>query len=166
MELKEILKQVSAFFETTIARTREEIFGPDNIRDITFNQYMYLEKIKELNNPTYGQLAKQLGVSKPAITGIVSKLIELGYIKRQKSPNDNRSYSNEKNEKDDVQNCIKWFVHKPPLSSSKNFYQQTDESCCHQKFKEASEPPFVLRVYTCYFKPMHHTEAKPAPPTA
>ena len=93
MELKNILKQISAYFENIIAQTREEVLGKENIRDITFNQYIYLEKIKEMNNPTYSELSKKLNVTKPSVTEIINKLIKLDYIEKKMSKHDKRVYN-------------------------------------------------------------------------
>jgi DNA-binding MarR family transcriptional regulator len=60
--------------------------------DMTFKQFVYLDIIVKMNNPTYGELARKFKVTKPAVTAIVNKLIDLEYLKRVQSHEDRRVY--------------------------------------------------------------------------
>ena len=60
--------------------------------DITMNQMHYLETIAMLSNPTSGDLADSLSVTRPSVSAIVKKLIETGYLTKTKSKIDGRVY--------------------------------------------------------------------------
>ena len=53
-------------------------------------QIYYLDVINELENPTLGEIAKKLALSKPSITAIIEKLVQSGYIVKVKSDADRR----------------------------------------------------------------------------
>lgn len=58
--------------------------------DMTFRQFVYLDAIVRMDNPTYGEVAAKFKVTKPAVTAIVNKLIGLGYLERLQSQTDLR----------------------------------------------------------------------------
>jgi DNA-binding MarR family transcriptional regulator len=64
---------------------------PD-LPNLTVKQYYYLDVINWMNNPTYSEIAEKFKVTKPAVTGIVTKLINLGYLERVQSEKDRRVY--------------------------------------------------------------------------
>lgn len=53
-------------------------------------QIYYLDVINEMKNPTLGEIAKKLGLSKPSITAIVEKLVQSDYVVKVKSDEDRR----------------------------------------------------------------------------
>ncbi|TAL38665.1 MAG: MarR family transcriptional regulator [Spirochaetes bacterium] len=59
---------------------------------LTARQLYYLETIREMKNPTYGELARRLALSKPSVTAAVEKLAGLGYVQRIQSDEDRRSF--------------------------------------------------------------------------
>ena len=60
--------------------------------EMTFRQFIYLEAIIRMDNPTYGEVAERFKVTKPAVSAIVTKLIRLGYLERVQSGEDRRVY--------------------------------------------------------------------------
>lgn len=80
---------------TELVRTYREAYRLSMLRelpDMTFRQFVYLDAILKMNNPTYTEVAKEFNVTKPAVTAIVNKLIGLGYLKRIQSQEDRRIY--------------------------------------------------------------------------
>ncbi len=60
--------------------------------DLTFKQFVYLDTILKMNEPTYSDIAKKFNITKPSVTIMVNKLISLGYLKRIQSEDDRRVY--------------------------------------------------------------------------
>lgn len=84
IKLSKIMMEISQAY-------REANLGPD-LPNLTFKQYYYLDNIYRMDNPTYSEIAEKLRVTKPAVTSIVNKLIEMGYLERVQSATDRRNY--------------------------------------------------------------------------
>ena len=64
----------------------------NELPEMTFRQFVYLDAIVKMDYPTYGEVAEKFKVTKPAVTAIVNRLIGLGYLKRVQSQEDRRIY--------------------------------------------------------------------------
>ncbi|MBP2642647.1 MAG: transcriptional regulator, MarR family [Firmicutes bacterium] len=71
---------------------RGAVLGELELADMTFKQFVYLDTIIKMNNPTYSELGRKFKVTKPAVTAAVNKLIGLGYLERVQSNEDRRVY--------------------------------------------------------------------------
>ena len=58
----------------------------------TARQIVYIDIINMLGNPSLGEIAKALKLSKPSVTAIVDKLTSKGYIEKFQSDEDRRSF--------------------------------------------------------------------------
>ena len=58
----------------------------------TARQIVYIDIINMLGNPSLGEIAKALKLSKPSVTAIVDKLASKGYIAKFQSDEDRRSF--------------------------------------------------------------------------
>ena len=58
----------------------------------TARQIVYIDIINMLGNPSLGEIAKALKLSKPSVTAIVDKLASKGYIEKFQSDEDRRSF--------------------------------------------------------------------------
>lgn len=67
-------------------------FEQEGFSEITMRQMLYLETIDRLEKPTFGDLADHLQVTPPSVSGIIKKLVRLGYVYKEKSPEDGRVY--------------------------------------------------------------------------
>lgn len=63
-----------------------------DIQDISLTGYHYLEMLSSMDNPTFVDLTRRMGVSKPTVTIMVNKLIDKGYLKKTQSEADRRVY--------------------------------------------------------------------------
>ena len=63
-----------------------------NISQLTFKQIEYLKKFDEREYVTISQLAEDLNLSKPSITEMVKKFIQLDCIKKEQCDHDARVY--------------------------------------------------------------------------
>ncbi len=62
------------------------------ISEINLTQFQYIGVIHQNSDLTFSELAKNLNLSKPAVTSIVHKLIEQGYVIKQQSDRDRRVF--------------------------------------------------------------------------
>ncbi len=56
------------------------------------NDYYYLTTIYYMNQPNFSQVAEVLNLTKPAISALVRKLIQLGLIEKKQSEEDKRIF--------------------------------------------------------------------------
>lgn len=59
-------------------------------QSVTPSQMTVMMALHEFKICTVGFLSRQLGVSDPTVTGIVDRLVRLGYVKRQRGIEDRR----------------------------------------------------------------------------
>jgi DNA-binding MarR family transcriptional regulator len=69
-----------------------EIFSECGLSDITVKQIGYLRTIDEHGEVTFSGLAKITRNSKPTITEIINKFVNMECVYRDKSPDDGRIY--------------------------------------------------------------------------
>lgn len=69
-----------------------EIFSECGLSDITVKQIGYLRTIDEHGDVTFSGLAKITRNSKPTITEIINKFVNMECVYRDKSPDDGRIY--------------------------------------------------------------------------
>ncbi len=75
----------------SIMKCKLEVINEQNL-GLGLNYYVYLDRIRKLGFPSFGELAEKLNVSKPAITAVVNKLIKLGYVEKVQSAEDKRVF--------------------------------------------------------------------------
>jgi len=63
-----------------------------NISQLTLKQIEYLKKFDEREYVTISQLAEELGLSKPTITEMVKKFIQLDCVQKEQCNHDARVY--------------------------------------------------------------------------
>jgi DNA-binding MarR family transcriptional regulator len=88
---KRSLSEIIGLFSHQFAQF-EAIASKGVFSDLTMKQVFYLETIGNMDKPTFTELAKKLGLSKPSISAIVDKLIQKNYLQKQLDPDDKRSY--------------------------------------------------------------------------
>lgn len=60
--------------------------------DLNMSMCQYIGVIGGFDQPTFTDLAGALGLSKPAVTAIVNKLILSGYVRKEQSDQDKRVF--------------------------------------------------------------------------
>jgi len=85
--------------EQTIARITELIsdmeasaFQQEGFAELSMRQVFYMETIARLGHPSFSELAEALGVTRPSVTTLVSKLIRNGYVEKVQDGEDRRSF--------------------------------------------------------------------------
>jgi len=92
MDDKSIVLETVEMISQLMGELESKAFEQEGFSDITMNQMHYLETIAMLSNPTSGDLADSLSVTRPSVSAIVKKLIETGYLTKTKSKVDGRVY--------------------------------------------------------------------------
>lgn len=91
-ERKVVLDTVEMISEL-MGELESKAFEQEGFSEITMRQMYYLETIGRLGRPTFGDLAEHLQVTPPSVSGITKKLIRLGYVSKEQSPEDGRVYN-------------------------------------------------------------------------
>ncbi len=73
-----------------IEEIETDVIENSELAKLSRKQIYYLDIIDQMNNPTLGELAEKLGLSKPSITAMVEKFVQNGYIEKVKSDADRR----------------------------------------------------------------------------
>lgn len=85
---KEIISRLTQYFLESDTEIKEEY----TFTDLSMNQIYYIDIINQLGRPIFSELTKALGLSKPSITAIINKLVMAGYVSKEKSSEDKRSF--------------------------------------------------------------------------
>jgi DNA-binding MarR family transcriptional regulator len=92
MSLPDSFDHIVAILTRTFAQLETRALQESELSNLTMKQIVYLDTIARLQSPTFSDLAKQLGVSKPSVTVIVHKLVKKGYVEKVQSTEDKRSF--------------------------------------------------------------------------
>jgi len=92
--LKEYHTLFSVFNRFMLIKTecRFHIMDKHNITQLTLKQIEYLKKFDKREYVTISQLAKELSLSKPSITEMVKKFIQLDCVQKEQCNHDARIY--------------------------------------------------------------------------
>jgi DNA-binding MarR family transcriptional regulator len=92
MSSDEILTEVVALLTAKFADAQIEGAREAGFSDLSLRQFIYLDLIARLGNPTPTELARALEVSKPTVSVAIDHLEEAGYVRKVQSDEDRRSY--------------------------------------------------------------------------
>lgn len=92
MDERKIVLDTVEMISQLMGELESKAFEQEGFLDITMNQMLYLEAIARLGLPTFGDIAEDLGVTRPSVSSIVKKLIKMGYLAKVQSDQDGRVY--------------------------------------------------------------------------
>ena len=92
MDKKNIVLDTVEMISQLMGELESKAFELEGFADVTMNQMLYLESVARLGQPTFGDIADQLGVTRPSVSGIIKKLIKMGYLDKVQSDQDGRVY--------------------------------------------------------------------------
>jgi len=92
MDNKTVVLDTVEMISQLMGELESKAFEQEGFSDITMHQMLYLETIARLNQPTFGEIADFLSVTRPSVSTIIKKLIKLGYVKKVQSSADGRVY--------------------------------------------------------------------------
>lgn len=82
---------LSGSMRDTMRKFREEA-DVGELFNLTFTQLHYLHAVRELDSPTFSELAEKFNVQKSTITAIIGKLIQRDYLYKVQSQHDLRVF--------------------------------------------------------------------------
>lgn len=82
-EIVDILTRTMGEMEARVVSGRE-------FAELSMRQLHYLDVVNRLGHPTLGELAAELGVSRPSVTAAVAKLRDAGFVAKVASDEDRR----------------------------------------------------------------------------
>lgn len=87
MELEKLIFKVNSHLYSLY---RKYSANCEDIVNISYSEYFYVEALNILEDATYSDLAQYLNLSKPSVTNMVKKLIAKGLIYKIQSEKDRR----------------------------------------------------------------------------
>lgn len=74
-------------------RNLNTTLNEEEVNKFSNNDYYYLLVINSLQKPNFSQIAENLSLTKPAVSAIVRKLINMKLVEKQQSTEDKRIYN-------------------------------------------------------------------------
>ena len=68
--------QLIAILTRSFAELESQALSESELGELSMKQLVYLDMIASLDRPTFSDLARSLGVSKPSVTAIVSRFMQ------------------------------------------------------------------------------------------
>jgi DNA-binding MarR family transcriptional regulator len=90
-ERKAVLNTVEMISQL-MGELESKAFDQEGFSEVTMHQMHYLESISRLDRPTFSDLADYLEVTPPSVSGIIKKLMQMGYVQKDRSEEDGRVY--------------------------------------------------------------------------
>jgi len=92
MDYEERLVKMVAVLTQLIADLNYGAFSTGLLSNLTMNQFICLNALAELENPTVSELAKTLNLAKPTVTNTVNTLVADGWVDKVQSMEDKRIF--------------------------------------------------------------------------
>jgi DNA-binding MarR family transcriptional regulator len=90
--IRDNLAYISNYICRESVKNLNKNLSGSELKRFSTNDYYYLTAIYYLGKPNFSQIANELGLTKPAITVLIQKLIKMGLIEKIQSDNDKRVY--------------------------------------------------------------------------
>jgi DNA-binding MarR family transcriptional regulator len=109
---KDILEKAIFSASAVLAEMEMRAFHDERFSELSVRQMLYLNTIVQMGHPTFSDLARELGVSKPSVTANVTRLINKGYVKKVRDNEDLRTYHIMPTTKADEFDALHQSIHK------------------------------------------------------
>ncbi|ABA90239.1 winged helix-turn-helix transcriptional regulator, MarR family [Syntrophotalea carbinolica DSM 2380] len=93
MDHKQRIMEIFEIVSRALVNAKMQKLRKIGAREINLTQFQYINAINHAEDLTPTSLAKTLKLSKPAVTGILNKLVEQGYVTKSQSQSDRRVYN-------------------------------------------------------------------------
>ena len=84
------LQKLIEILSQSMEQNERKVIRQSDFASLSMSKIHYLDTISHLEKPTFSQLAKELGVSKPSVTLTVESLQNMGYVRKVQSDQDLR----------------------------------------------------------------------------
>lgn len=112
MSSEKTLTEVVSLLTARFADAQIDGVREAGLADLSLSQFVYLEHIARIGNPTPTGLAKAQGVSKPTVSVAIDRLESAGYIRKTHSDEDRRSYHLHLTEKGELFSKVHADIHR------------------------------------------------------
>jgi DNA-binding MarR family transcriptional regulator len=92
MHKQAALEKFVAYASALMAELESQAFQDERFAELSMRQMFYLNTIIRIEHPTFSDLARELSVSKPSVTAIVTTLIKKGYVRKVQDDEDRRAF--------------------------------------------------------------------------
>ncbi len=86
------LERAITLVSSLVADQEALAFRQEGFSELTMRQVGHMEAIIRLGHPSFGELAGELGITRPSVTAIVARLAAAGYVEKVQDPEDRRSF--------------------------------------------------------------------------
>ena len=86
------LPEIVDIITRTFARMQGAALEAGEFADLSIHQITCLDLIAQMEEPTATDLARTLRVTKPTVSALLARLLQSGYIRKERSPTDARSW--------------------------------------------------------------------------
>jgi DNA-binding MarR family transcriptional regulator len=78
--------------DLSLKKLQKEVGESSGISKLTIHQFQYIDAIHELGGPTITEIAEKLNITKASVTTGIKKLIQMGYVNKTQSTEDQRVF--------------------------------------------------------------------------
>ena len=86
------LPEVVEVVTRTFAQLQARVLRESEFAELSLRQVSCLDLIQRLAEPTPSDLARELGITKPSVSALVARLLTAGFIHKERSHADGRSF--------------------------------------------------------------------------
>lgn len=90
MNVEDKLIEIVELITGMAVEVNEGAFSKGLFSNLTWAQFIYLDAIAKMQNPTISEVAHKLDVAKPTVTNTVNSLVAGGYVDKVLSSDDKR----------------------------------------------------------------------------
>jgi DNA-binding MarR family transcriptional regulator len=92
MSTASTLTDTVAVVTRTFAQMETEALREGGFGELSLRQIACLDLIQRLAEPTPGDLARELGITRPSVSGLIARLMAGGFIRKERTHQDARSF--------------------------------------------------------------------------
>ena len=91
-EVEPALVALIAQMTRLVSEMEQAVVKEAGFSELSMRQVTFLELVEQMANPTPGELARELKISKPSVSALIERLEAADYIRKVESDGDRRSY--------------------------------------------------------------------------
>jgi len=92
MSVPVALPEIVEVITRTLAQLQAVVLREGEFTELSLRQISCLDLILRLEEPTPSDLARELGITKPSVSALVARLLTAGFVRKEQSHRDARSF--------------------------------------------------------------------------